>query len=60
MAGCVMALGLREAACGSRCFTGMGMRVFLSPVGGGERNPLSARHESGEGDCEVGDLGLAA
>lgn len=56
MAGCVRALGLWEAACGSRCFTGMGVRVFLSPVGGGEGNPLSARHEWGEGGCEVGGI----
>lgn len=56
VAGSLRALGLREAACGSRCFTGMGVRVLLSPVGGGERNPTSARHAWGEGGCEVRDL----
>lgn len=34
----------------------MGARVLLSPVGGGERNPTSARRGRGEGGCEVRDL----
>lgn len=56
MAESLRAPGLREAACGSRCFTGMEARVFLSSVGGGERNPASARHGWGEGGGEVRDL----
>lgn len=49
------ALGVRKAACGSRCFTRV--LVFMSLVGRGERNPTSATHGWREGGCEVRDLG---
>lgn len=56
MAGFLRAFGLKEAACGSRCFTGVGVRVFLSSVEGGEINPTSVRYGWGDGGCEVMDL----